>query len=41
MPAECPQPTDEEIALALAGNLCRCGSYLKIADAVRRAAGTT
>jgi len=38
---ECPQPTDEEIALALAGNLCRCGSYLKIADAVRRAAGTT
>ena len=38
---ECPQPTDEEIALALAGNLCRCGSYVKIADAVRRAAGTT
>ena len=37
---ECPQPTDEEIALALAGNLCRCGSYVKIADAVRRAAGT-
>ncbi len=38
---ECPQPTDEKIALALAGNLCRCGSYVKIADAVRRAAGTT
>jgi aerobic-type carbon monoxide dehydrogenase small subunit (CoxS/CutS family) len=37
---ECPQPTDEEITLALAGNLCRCGSYLKIVDAVRRAAGT-
>lgn len=37
---EAPKPTDDEIALALAGNLCRCGSYVKIADAVRRAAGT-
>jgi aerobic-type carbon monoxide dehydrogenase small subunit (CoxS/CutS family) len=35
---EIPSPTDEEIALGLAGNLCRCGSYVKIADAVRRAA---
>jgi aerobic-type carbon monoxide dehydrogenase small subunit (CoxS/CutS family) len=34
---ENPSPTDEEIKLALAGNLCRCGSYLKIVDAVRRA----
>ena len=32
-------PTDEEVAEALGGNLCRCGSYVKIADAVRRAAG--
>jgi aerobic-type carbon monoxide dehydrogenase small subunit (CoxS/CutS family) len=30
-------PTDEEIAEALGGNLCRCGSYVKIAQAVRRA----
>ena len=30
-------PSDEEIARALGGNLCRCGSYVKIADAVRRA----
>ena len=29
--------TDREIAEALGGNLCRCGSYVKIADAVRRA----
>ncbi len=29
--------SDEEIAEALGGNLCRCGSYVKIADAVRRA----
>jgi aerobic-type carbon monoxide dehydrogenase small subunit (CoxS/CutS family) len=31
-------PSDEEIAEALGGNLCRCGSYVKIADAVRRCA---
>jgi aerobic-type carbon monoxide dehydrogenase small subunit (CoxS/CutS family) len=34
---EIPSPTDAEIALGLAGNLCRCGCYVKIADAVRRA----
>jgi aerobic-type carbon monoxide dehydrogenase small subunit (CoxS/CutS family) len=32
------RPTDEEIAVAMAGNLCRCGCYPKIVDAVRRAA---
>jgi len=35
---ESPAPTDPEIALALAGNLCRCGCYVKIAAAVRLAA---
>lgn len=35
---EVPDPGDAEIAEALGGNLCRCGSYLKIADAVHRAA---
>lgn len=35
---ENPSPSEEEIRLALSGNLCRCGSYLKIIDAVRRAA---
>jgi aerobic-type carbon monoxide dehydrogenase small subunit (CoxS/CutS family) len=35
---EHPDPSDEEIAEALGGNLCRCGSYVKIADAVRIAA---
>ena len=34
-------PTDEEIRLALAGNLCRCGCYVKILEAVRRAAALT
>jgi aerobic-type carbon monoxide dehydrogenase small subunit (CoxS/CutS family) len=36
---ENPDPTEEEIRLALAGNLCRCGCYVKIFDAVRLAAG--
>jgi len=35
---ERPQPTDEEIDLAMSGNLCRCGTYLRIHAAVRRAA---
>jgi aerobic-type carbon monoxide dehydrogenase small subunit (CoxS/CutS family) len=34
---ENPDPSAEEIADALGGNLCRCGSYVKIAAAVRRA----
>jgi aerobic-type carbon monoxide dehydrogenase small subunit (CoxS/CutS family) len=34
---ENPSPSDGEIAAALAGNLCRCGSYVKITEAVRRA----
>jgi aerobic-type carbon monoxide dehydrogenase small subunit (CoxS/CutS family) len=36
--SENPSPTVEEIAIAMSGNLCRCGSYVKILDAVRRAA---
>jgi aerobic-type carbon monoxide dehydrogenase small subunit (CoxS/CutS family) len=35
---ENPAPTEEEIKIAMSGNLCRCGSYVKIVDAVRRAA---
>ena len=33
-----PDPTDEEIRSALDPNLCRCGSYPRSLDAVRRAA---
>ena len=33
-----PQPTDEQIRAALDGNLCRCGSHLRILRAVKRAA---
>jgi aerobic-type carbon monoxide dehydrogenase small subunit (CoxS/CutS family) len=35
---ENPAPNEHEAKEALAGNLCRCGSYLKILDAVQRAA---
>ena len=34
---ENPTATDEEIREYLAGNLCRCGSYVKILDSVRTA----
>ncbi|MCR4338060.1 MAG: 2Fe-2S iron-sulfur cluster-binding protein, partial [Candidatus Omnitrophica bacterium] len=32
-----PEPTQEDIEYALDGNLCRCGGYPKIFDAVRQA----
>lgn len=32
---ENPRPTDEAIQKALAGNLCRCGTYGHIRDAIR------
>jgi len=35
---ENPNPTADEVKEYLAGNLCRCGSYLKILDAVLDAA---
>jgi isoquinoline 1-oxidoreductase alpha subunit len=36
--AQKPDPTDEEIELAMAGNICRCGTYQRIQEAVHRAA---
>jgi aerobic-type carbon monoxide dehydrogenase small subunit (CoxS/CutS family) len=35
---EKPDPSDEQVAEALGGNLCRCGCYPRILEAVRRAA---
>ena len=33
-----PRPSDEDIVAAMAGNLCRCGTYDRIKKAIRRAA---
>jgi len=33
-----PNPSDEEITAAMNGNICRCGTYVRIRDAVRAAA---
>jgi isoquinoline 1-oxidoreductase alpha subunit len=33
-----PNPTDEDIDNAMEGNLCRCGTYLRIRKAIHRAA---
>ena len=35
---ETPRPTDQQITDAMSGNLCRCGCYQRIAQAVRAAA---
>ncbi len=37
--AQTPKPSDDQIKSALAGNLCRCGSHLRILRAIKRAAG--
>ena len=34
-----PKPTDQEIKQALDGNLCRCGTHIRILRAVKRASG--
>ncbi|MGD2069347.1 MAG: (2Fe-2S)-binding protein [Gemmatimonadota bacterium] len=34
-----PAPSDEDIDRAMSGNLCRCGTYVRIRRAVKRAAG--
>ena len=34
---ETPKPTDSQILEAMAGNVCRCGCYQRIVDAVRHA----
>jgi isoquinoline 1-oxidoreductase alpha subunit len=35
---ENPNPTDEDIDVAMAGNICRCGTYLRIRKAIHLAA---
>lgn len=36
---ETPRPDDAAIDTAMAGNLCRCGTYQRIRKAIHRAAG--
>jgi isoquinoline 1-oxidoreductase subunit alpha len=33
-----PKPTDEQIVDAMSGNICRCGTYLRIRQAIKSAA---
>jgi isoquinoline 1-oxidoreductase alpha subunit len=33
-----PNPTDEQIDSAMSGNICRCGTYLRIREAIKVAA---
>jgi isoquinoline 1-oxidoreductase alpha subunit len=39
--ADTPKPTDAQIDAAMAGNICRCGTYQRIRKAIHRAAGGT
>jgi isoquinoline 1-oxidoreductase subunit alpha len=36
--ATTPQPDDADIDAAMAGNICRCGTYVRIREAIKRAA---
>ena len=36
---EKPKPTDDDIDAAMEGNLCRCGTYQRIRQAIKLAAG--
>jgi len=37
--AKTPKPSDDQISQGMSGNLCRCGTYVRIHEAVKRAAG--
>jgi isoquinoline 1-oxidoreductase subunit alpha len=36
--AHMPHPSDADIDAAMAGNICRCGTYVRIRDAIKQAA---
>ena len=38
---DCPNPTEEEVRVAISGNLCRCTGYQGIVDAVMQVAKGT
>jgi aerobic-type carbon monoxide dehydrogenase small subunit (CoxS/CutS family) len=33
-----PNPTDQQIDTAMSGNVCRCGTYIRIKAAIKSAA---
>ena len=35
-----PTPSDEEIEIAMNGNICRCGTYLRIKEAIKTASNS-
>jgi isoquinoline 1-oxidoreductase alpha subunit len=37
--AKRPKPTDQEIDESMGGNICRCGTYIRIRSAIKQAAG--
>jgi len=37
--ATTPHPDDSDIDAAMAGNICRCGTYVRVRAAIRKAAG--
>jgi nicotinate dehydrogenase subunit A len=39
--ATTPRPSEQQVREALAGNLCRCGSHVRVVRAVMRAAAAT
>jgi isoquinoline 1-oxidoreductase alpha subunit len=36
-----PHPTDSDIDVAMSGNICRCGTYVRIREAITQAAQST
>jgi isoquinoline 1-oxidoreductase alpha subunit len=36
--SQIPKPTDDQIDNAMAGNICRCGTYVRIREAIHAAA---
>ncbi|HEY7498905.1 MAG TPA: 2Fe-2S iron-sulfur cluster-binding protein [Vicinamibacterales bacterium] len=38
--AEKPRPTDADIDAAMAGNICRCGTYQRIRASIKQAAAS-
>jgi isoquinoline 1-oxidoreductase alpha subunit len=38
--ASTPAPNDADINAAMSGNICRCGTYVRIRNAIKQAAGS-